>query len=297
MAGPDAPGGAPEAGLRVLVVDDDLVLVSLLRQILSKHGITDVRSAGTGAEGLAQGESADLILLDHQLPDTNGVELIPRFLAIPEPPSIIIITGHGSDALAATALRLGAEDYLRKDGSLQELLPQVVERVRRGRALRQALSHAEAELVRRERLSAIGEMSVTLHHELNNPLMAGLAEVDLLLGDLRPDHEVREPLLAVRQALLRMRTILQQARTLGRADRADYVRGVGMIDLDPRRGAEPPAVIGRAALWIPEQRLARHLDQHLRAIGGQRHQPGAHPRGEDQSLGHARTAWSTRSAA
>ena len=94
-----------------------------------------------------------------------------------------MITAHGNESLAAAALRLGAEDYLVKDASLAQLLPQVLERVRRIRAVREALAAAERDLVHAERLAAIGQLNVTLHHTINNPLMAASAEAELLLSD------------------------------------------------------------------------------------------------------------------
>ena len=125
----------------------------------------------------------DVVLLDHQLPDTTGLEVLEAIRARPQPPAVILITAHGNESLAATALRRGADDYLAKDVSLAELLPQVLERVRRTRELRKALAAAERDLVRAERFAAIGEMTVTLHHEINNPLMAAFAHVELLLAD------------------------------------------------------------------------------------------------------------------
>ena len=131
----------------------------------------------------------DVVLLDHQLPDTTGLEVLEAIRARPQPPAVILITAHGNESLAATALRRGADDYLAKDVSLAELLPQVLERVRRTRELRKALVAAERDLVRAERLAAIGEMTVTLHHEINNPLMAAFAHVELLLADPAMDAD------------------------------------------------------------------------------------------------------------
>ncbi len=84
-----------------------------------------------------------MVLLDHQLPDTTGLEVLEAIRRRPQPPAVILITAHGNESLAATALRRGADDYLAKDVSLTELLPQVLERVRRTRELRKALVAAE----------------------------------------------------------------------------------------------------------------------------------------------------------
>ena len=121
--------------------------------------------------------------------------MLDAIRARPHPPAVVMITAHGNESLAATALRRGADDYLAKDASLAEMLPQVLERVRRARELRKALAASERDLLRAERLAAIGEMTVTLHHEINNPLMSAFADVELLLADpAMPESKRREGL-------------------------------------------------------------------------------------------------------
>ena len=198
---------------KVLLVDDDPVMVRLVRKILADNGFRSVVHAATGREALDQLEGVDVVLLDHQLPDTTGLEVLEAIRTRPQPPAVILVTAHGNESLAATALRRGADDYLAKDLSLAELLPQVLERVRRTRELRKALGAAERDLVRAERLAAIGEMTVTLHHEINNPLMAAFAHVELLLADPAMTAESRqETLTSVRDALHRIRDIMRRDR-------------------------------------------------------------------------------------
>ena len=137
----------------------------------------------TGREALESLDGIDIVLLDHQLPDANGLDILEVIRARPNPPAVVLITAHGNESLAAGALRLGADDYLAKDQSLLEMLPEILERVRRSRELRKALVAAERDLVRAERLAAIGEMTVALHHGINNPLMSASTDVELLLAD------------------------------------------------------------------------------------------------------------------
>lgn len=241
-------------------------MVSMLRALLAGEGYAQVTVVGSGAASLEPSRSTDVILLDHQLPDTTGVDLLPRLLAQPDPPSVIMVTGEGNEELAASALRLGAEDYLVKGPQLLESLPGILERTRRNRLLRSTKAEVERDLVRAERLAAIGEMTVTLHHELNNPLMAAVAEVDLLLVGANGDPEARRSLEVVRTALTRMRDIIRQAGDLQRADSADYLTGLRMIDL---ASAKTPAATqrGRAVLWVPDQELARATTLLLRHAG------------------------------
>jgi CheY-like chemotaxis protein len=157
-----------------------------------------VEHAADGREALERLDGVAVVLLDRQLPDATGMEVLDAIRARPHPPAVVMITAHGSEALAAAALRQGADDYLVKDVSLGRMLPQVLERVRRSRELRKALAAAQRDLLRAERLAAVGEMTVTLHHEINNPLMSAFADVELLLADpaLAEDRR-REGLLGI----------------------------------------------------------------------------------------------------
>jgi DNA-binding response OmpR family regulator len=255
---------------RILLVDDDPAIARLIQHILGTHGLSPAAEVTTGREALASLEDVDVVLLDHQLPDTSGIEVLEAIKARPEPPAVILITAHGNESLAATALRRGADDYLAKDTALGELLPEILERVRRNRELRKALAAAEQELVRTERMAAIGEMTVTLHHEINNPLMAAFTDVELLLGALNASSEVRrQGLEAIREALRRIRDIVQRIGDLREARSKDYLRGVRMLDLE-RGEAELPAVNrGAALLHLPDEDLARIVSLLLKNAGFQ----------------------------
>ncbi len=254
------------ANVPVLLIEDDATMARLVRHLLELEGYSRIRHVWSAELALAAAAEADIILLDHQLPDVRGMDLLPQLLSRPDPPSVVMVTGHGSESLAATALRLGAEDYLTKDHTLPELLPRILERVRRNRALRSALADAEAELVRAERLAAVGELSVTLHHELNNPLMAAMAEVEMALADEDLAEHLREGLGSARTALQRLALRLRQSAEIRRADSTDYLDGLRMIDLTAG-GAAPATFRGKAVVWHPDQRVRRVLALLLRNAG------------------------------
>jgi DNA-binding response OmpR family regulator len=252
---------------KVLLVDDDPMMVRLVRKILADIGVSDIAHAPSGREALESLEGIDVVLLDHQLPDTTGLAVLEAIRARPHPPAVILVTAHGNESLAATALRLGADDYLAKDVSLNELLPQVLERVRRIRELRKALVAAEQDLVRAERLAAIGEMTVTLHHEINNPLMAAFAQVDLLLADPAMEPEARrETLTSVRDALHRIRDIVRRIGDLREVRTKTYATGARMVDLaGPAPG--PAVARGQAVVLVTEEHLARVVSLLLKHAG------------------------------
>lgn len=241
-------------------------MVSMLRAILENEGYRHITVVERGQDALEPAAAHDVVLLDNRLPDIAGVDLLPRLLAFPDPPSVIMVTGEGSEELAANALRMGAEDYLVKGPKLLEALPRVVERVRRNRLLRTTKAEVERDLVRAERLAAIGEMTVTLHHELNNPLMGALAEVELLLAGAGLNEEQRGGLGVVRDQMLRMRNIIKRAGDLQEADSTNYLSGLSMISLHPS-GAARAVHRGRAVLSVPDQELARAVALLLRHAG------------------------------
>ena len=253
--------------LRVLAVDDDDAVLRLVEMVLLAAGFEAALTARTAREALELAGQADVILLDHNLPDGNGIDLLPSFKAAAGQPSVIMVTAHGNESLAAAALRLGAEDYLVKDGSLTQLLPQVLERVRRIRAVREALAAAERDLVHAERLAAIGQLNVTLHHTINNPLMAASAETELLLSDAGNfSSEQRESLETIKSSLKAIQETLKRVSTLQHDRTAEYVDGVSMIDLS-RRTIPMPVTRGEAVIFLPDEDLARVVSLLLKHAG------------------------------
>ncbi len=252
--------------VRVLIVDDDPEYARLAATLVERAGYGKPEYADTAAEGLLQAGEADLVLLDHQLPDGRGLELLAAFRAMPQQPAVILVTANGDEALAARALRAGADDYLIKDQALVGLLPEVIERARRQRALRQALAAAERDLVHAERMAAIGQLAVTISHNVNNPLMAAFAEIGLLLQDGGLDRSQRESVASIQKALERVRDILARVNTLGHDQTTDYLDGIKMIDLS-RRTNPVPVRAGEALLWLADENLARVVGSLLKHAG------------------------------
>lgn len=259
------------AEFRILIVDDDPTIVRLLTAVLTNEGFPTPAHVATGGEAFAASEDADLVLLDHDLPDLKGTEILERLSRHPDPPSIILVTAHGDESVAATALRHGAEDYLVKDPALFKLVPQVVERVRRNQALHDALAAAERDLLLLERRAALDEMTVTLHHEINNPLMSAMAEVELLLEDAAgregADGGDRKAALSeVLTSLERIRDIVNRARQLETGDTVEYLEGVRMVDLGALSTA-PALGLGPALTYIPNEALNRVVSLLLGRAG------------------------------
>lgn len=110
----------------ILVVDDESEIREGLVALLSSEGYS-VTEAETGEEGLARLEELpfDLLLLDVSLPDRNGIDLLREIHARDPHLSKILITAFGSIDMARAAFKNGAQDYITKPWSNDELLAQV----------------------------------------------------------------------------------------------------------------------------------------------------------------------------
>ena len=110
---------------RVMVVDDEIELMTALCEILSASGIRNRRDVLSGAEALAvlRDREFDLLLTDLMMPEMDGIELIQAGLAIDPNLIGIIMTGHGTVQTAVAAMKTGAFDYVLKPFKLDILLP------------------------------------------------------------------------------------------------------------------------------------------------------------------------------
>ncbi|WKN44369.1 sigma-54-dependent transcriptional regulator [Tunicatimonas pelagia] len=108
---------------KVLIVDDDQDIRLLLDKFLAKNGFdTATASAGDEALDATKKEIYDLILCDFKLPDTTGIELIPRIKITNPKAAIIVITGYSDVKIAVKAIKLGAYDYVTKPLYPDEIL-------------------------------------------------------------------------------------------------------------------------------------------------------------------------------
>jgi two-component sensor histidine kinase len=101
---------------RLLYIDDDQGLARLVQKDMARHGL-DVVCAHVASEGLrlAGMECFDAIVLDHFLPDADGLEILPQLLARENSPPVVYVTGAQESRIAVAALKTGAADYVIKD--------------------------------------------------------------------------------------------------------------------------------------------------------------------------------------
>ena len=124
-------GAAPRT--RALLVEDDPNIVDLIRSNLAVRGFdTIVSTDGARALQLLETEQPDIVLLDLMLPEADGFELC-RQIRERSGVGIIVVSARGGERDKVTALHVGADDYLTKPFSIEELLARIVATLRRTR--------------------------------------------------------------------------------------------------------------------------------------------------------------------
>ncbi|MBI3530211.1 MAG: sigma 54-interacting transcriptional regulator [Betaproteobacteria bacterium] len=125
---------------RILIVDDEADIRSLLREVLSDEGY-EIELAADAAQAYAScaRRNPDLVLLDIWMPDTDGITLLREWSRGPTMADcpVVMMSGHGTVETAVEAIRLGAFDFVEKPLSLAKLLRTVERALDAGRQKRQ----------------------------------------------------------------------------------------------------------------------------------------------------------------
>src|SRR5258705_1388354 len=123
----------PEGSARILLVDDEQAVQTLLSYPLRKDGY-EVHSAHDGQEALQRfaEQRFDLVVLDLMLPKLDGIEVCRRLRSRSQVP-IIMLTAKGDEIDKVVGLEMGADDYITKPFSMREFRSRVKAALRRSR--------------------------------------------------------------------------------------------------------------------------------------------------------------------
>jgi len=147
-----------------LIVEDSDASQELLSEWLKQRGFEKAVTASTvaGAEAALKERAFDLVLLDLQLPDGNGLDLLKRLEDFPDA-EVVVITGFGSIDSAIDAMRGGAIDYLTKPIDLRRL-EKIVTKSRRAMELRSEVASLRHELRRMGHFGRMIGASPSMQH-------------------------------------------------------------------------------------------------------------------------------------
>ncbi|QKW25021.1 response regulator transcription factor [Streptomyces seoulensis] len=158
-----SPPAPREGALRVLVIENDAraaetLIKSLLRQGYAAQGVS------TGAHALHAHHDADLVLLDLDLPDLDGLEVCRTIRTVSDTP-VIAVTARNSELDRVLGLQAGADDYLAKPYGFRELLARmeaVMRRVRAQPSAAQVIHHGPLRIDADARLATLDGKPVDL---------------------------------------------------------------------------------------------------------------------------------------
>jgi two-component system, NtrC family, response regulator len=108
---------------KILIIDDDEMFATLLASAVQREGF-DIQSAYTLQDGLKRVQSGafDVVFLDVNLPDGNGLDRLADIREAPSSPEVIILTGQGTSDGAELAIRSGVWDYIQKPSSIHVMM-------------------------------------------------------------------------------------------------------------------------------------------------------------------------------
>jgi DNA-binding NtrC family response regulator len=158
----------PNQKASILIIDDQPSVRFGLRSLLEAEGYR-VMEAPDGEQALAllTKSAPQLILLDLRLPDTDGLDLLPRIKAIDDDVPVIILTAHGTIETAIRALKSGAENFLTKPPDADSFLILIARTLEQGRARRDRLLIGLAEArVAAEYFLGQSETTLRIHHTI-----------------------------------------------------------------------------------------------------------------------------------
>ncbi|MBO4241271.1 MULTISPECIES: response regulator transcription factor [Pseudonocardia] len=214
--------------MRVLLVEDDAILGDALRRSLVREGYpTDLVTSGSAAIAAVAEREPDVVLLDMGLPDRDGIGVCREIRERSRVP-ILAITGRGDVAARVQGLRSGADDYLVKPVSTEELVARIEAVLRRatGAAVAATVSVGDVvvDLDRRSVTAGGAEVALT-RKEFD--LLAALARRE---GAVLPRTELLEQVWGIADASA-ARTLEAHVASLrsklGARDVVVTVRGVG----------------------------------------------------------------------
>jgi DNA-binding response OmpR family regulator len=212
----------------ILVVDDDPNIALLVHMTLSKRPDYRVTIANNGQEALdiIAENAPDIVLLDIMMPDMDGFEVCRRIKQGEKTKFLPVIMVSAKSELRDKLLGMdiGANDYITKPFNPEELLARVSAHLR--------IKALEDQLATQKELEAALKMSVTLQHEINNPLTGVIGNLELL-KDWREStpEEVDEAVNDALSLALRIKLIVQQLSRVTRIIPAVYIKGSEMINI------------------------------------------------------------------
>jgi DNA-binding response OmpR family regulator len=224
--------------MRVLFADDDVIARTLMAAVLADldHEVT-VANDGEAAWEAFQRHPTPLVVLDINMPGLDGLEVCRRIRRHDDGRDafVLIVTARDGRDDLANVLEAGADDYVTKPTSPENLRARL-EIAKRRIAQDMARRTAEEELARSRWLAGIGETTIALEHEINNPLSALLGHAELMAMDRSLSEDQQEQLRIIQEQAARIAQVVRRLAKLKNPQSVEYLAGSRMLDLSSRTG-------------------------------------------------------------
>lgn len=222
--------------MRILLADDDVLMRELLQAVLAAYG-HEVEVFDNGADVWAAFDAAPapMVVLDWEMPRMDGLEVCRRVRnhAAGEDTYLLVITARAKAADLEDVLRAGADDYLSKPVTPSDVAARL--RIAEKRIeVATARRRAESELRKSRYLAGVGEVSLALQHEINNPLAALLTTAAIVKEGMVPPADVPASLAIIEEQARRIAEVLKRLRDVQTDRSVEYAHGQRMVDLSGR---------------------------------------------------------------
>jgi two-component system, NtrC family, sensor kinase len=228
--------------MNVILADDDPTMRMLLSRVVERSGHEVATAAADGGAAWAAwvASPAPLLILDWEMPKVDGLELCRRIRSAErgDEPFILVITARDKTEDLTAVLDAGADDYMSKPVTPDNLMARLRIAERRI-GVNAARRTAEEKLRKAQYLAGIGETSLALQHEINNPLAALLSNTSLIESGMMTDAEKEEALGTIAQMARRIADVVKRLRRLDNPTSVEYLGSARMIDINPGAGVPP----------------------------------------------------------